>query len=179
MVRKGLVADENALFAVPVGKIRVGSHAEARDYRIVATVAAAIFRLRSNQILVGMVVVDDEVAAGNVVRREGHAQHAGLAVVAHAIGDVQKGLRQHLPVLDDADRAALLDDKEAAATVTGVGQVDGRRQPLGDLAQAKFSLRRALYRPHRQRGPADQGSDAERHRQQREANLPVLHVDSP
>ena len=71
-------------------------------------------------------VVDVERATGRVeVGREGDAEEPALAAAAHAVADVEEGLRHELAVPDDADPAGLLDDEQPAASVSGAGHADG------------------------------------------------------
>ena len=51
--------------------------------------------------------------------------------------DVEERLRDQLPVLDDADETALLDDEQAAAAVAGVDDIERRVEAAGYELEAE------------------------------------------
>ena len=108
-------------------------------------------------------VVDEEARVGGVVRVERQAEQAALAAARDPIRDVEERRVEDRPVLDDPDPAALLDDEQAAAPVTGVGDIQRRREPGRPRRSPARSGRsdrtepRGARRSAGRRGPARSG----------------------
>ena len=99
--------------------------AEAGDDGVVAAVAAVVLGFGVGEVFDGG-VVDEEVAAAFIVGREGDAEQSTFATVGvDAVADVEEGIRQRLPVLDDANEPALFDDEQASAAVASVAEMHG------------------------------------------------------
>jgi hypothetical protein len=111
----GLVDEQQGLFAVGVGDVRVGRDREARHHRVEVQIR----------------VVDREQPGRRVVAREGEAEQAALTPGADAALDVEEGGRLHDAVHDHADAPRTLDDEEPRVPTRG-GSEERAREPGRD-----------------------------------------------
>ena len=116
MIGVGLRHRQERAF-VGLRDVRIGRHAEFRDDRRA----------------VGLTdVVHEKAAVGLVVGMKRQPQQPLFARMTDDAGDVEERLLPHPPLLNDADASGLLHDKEPAAAVSGVGDVDGMVEAVGD-----------------------------------------------
>lgn len=88
-------------------------------------------------------VIDVEVLAFSKGRRKGQAQQATLVAAPrldrnNPVADVQKRVGEYHAILDHANDAGLLGDKQPAAAVAGVHDAGGFLETAGDGASGDF-----------------------------------------
>ena len=105
----------------------------------------------------GVRVVHVEPPVRRVARVERHREQPLLAAPRDLAGDVEERLREHGAVLDDADRARLLDDEEARGVATRRREVHGLVERAGELLERDGRRRRRRARSGGRRGKARSG----------------------
>src|SRR5215216_1694888 len=104
-------------------------------------------------------VVDENVSIVRVVGMEGDAEQPALPATADEVGDVQERLGHEPTIANDADAPRLLDDKEAAAAISRIDDLNWLIDAFGHELQAEVKDARVACRRARSPNQSESNRD--------------------